>query len=464
MNKKVLEYNKYLSDKKIAIIGAGVSNIPLISYMANLSKDVVLFDKNELSVEVMNLVNKYNIGTFVGEDYLKKLVGFDVIFRSPSCLPNNEYLKAERERGAVITTEVEEVIKLAPCKVIGITGSDGKTTTTTLISIILERLGYNVFTGGNIGKPIFVNMDKVKEDDIIVLELSSFQLMDMSVSPDISVITNISPNHLDIHSSYQEYIDAKKCIFKHQNKDSILVLNYDDELVRSFAKESNSLIRYFSSKEKLKDSYVILDDKIMYNDDEIINVNDLKIKGRHNYINICTALSAIKDYITDMDKVIDIIKEFPGVNHRIEFVREINGVKWYNDSASSTPTRTIAGIYAFNEPIILIAGGYDKNIPYDVLSKPILEKVRVLILFGNTKNKIYDAVMEEKRKVSDSNLQIYVMDTLDEVIDVAYQVAKSGEVVLFSPASASFDMFKNAYQRGDIFKEKVMNIKNTDSD
>ena len=197
MNKKVLEYNKYLSDKKIAIIGAGVSNIPLISYMANLSKDVVLFDKNELSVEVMNLVNKYNIGTFVGEDYLKKLVGFDVIFRSPSCLPNNEYLKAERERGAVITTEVEEVIKLAPCKVIGITGSDGKTTTTTLISIILERLGYNVFTGGNIGKPIFVNMDKVKEDDIIVLELSSFQLMDMSVSPDISVITNISPNHLD---------------------------------------------------------------------------------------------------------------------------------------------------------------------------------------------------------------------------------------------------------------------------
>ena len=199
-----------------------------------------------------------------------------------------------------------------------------------------------------------------------------------------------------------------------------------------------------------------------FTDYELLVIDDCSKDNSKEVIDdICDNL---KDYITDMDKVIDIIKEFPGVNHRIEFVREINGVKWYNDSASSTPTRTIAGIYAFNEPIILIAGGYDKNIPYDVLSKPILEKVRVLILFGNTKNKIYDAVMEEKRKVSDSNLQIYVMDTLDEVIDVAYQVAKSGEVVLFSPASASFDMFKNAYQRGDIFKEKVMNIKNTDSD
>ena len=454
MNKKVFEFNDKLRDKKIAIIGAGVSNLPLIEYMAKLSDNVVLFDMKELSEDANDLVKKYNINTSLGDNYLEKLVGFDYIFRSPSCLPTNSYIEKEVDRGAIVTTEVEEVIKLSPCKVIGITGSDGKTTTTTIISEVLKSLGYTVHTGGNIGTPIFTNMDKVKEEDIIVLELSSFQLMGMRVSPNISVITNISKNHLDIHKDYQEYIDAKKNIFLHQNEEDIVVLNYDDELVKSFDKEAKGEVRYFSSKDKLNDNYYLEGEYIKYNDKVIINTKDLTIRGVHNYINICTVLNAIKDYITDMDKVLDIIKKFPGVHHRIEFIREIDGVKWYNDSASSTPSRTIAGINAFDEKIILLAGGYDKNIPYDSLAKPILDKVRVLILFGNTKDKIYDAVMKES-KIENKEVEIYIERTLEEVISRAKEVANEGEVVLFSPASASFDMFKNAYQRGDIFRELV---------
>ena len=454
MNKKVLELNNKLRNKRIAIIGAGVSNLPLIEYMAKLSNNVVLFDMKELSDEVLKLVNKYNIEISVGDKYLEKLVNFDYIFRSPSCLPTNPYIEKEKDRGAVVTTEVEQVIKLSPCKVIGITGSDGKTTTTTLISKVLSGLGYNVHTGCNIGTPIFVNMDSVDKDDIIVLELSSFQLMQMDVSPNISVVTNISKNHLDIHKDYQEYIDAKKSIFLNQSENDIVILNYDDELVKSFDREVKGEVRYFSSKTKLKDNYYLEDNYIKYNDEIILNTKDLKIRGVHNYINICTVLNTIKDYITDMDKALNIIKEFPGVHHRIEFVREIDGVKWYNDSASSTPSRTIAGINAFSEPIILLAGGYDKNIPYDSLAKPVLDKVRVLILFGNTKTKIYDAVINES-KLQNKEIEIYEENTLEEVIDRAKNVAKEGEIVLFSPASASFDMFKNAYQRGDIFRDLV---------
>ncbi len=456
MNKELEEFNNSLKDKKVAVIGAGVSNLPLFSYLNEVGALVTLFDKKkleDLSSSVKDCISKYNINLSLGDNYLENLVGFDVIFRSPSCLPTNPYLAREIERGAVVTTEVAEVVRLAPCKVIGVTGSDGKTTTTTLIAKMLETLGYRVFLGGNIGKPIFTSIKDMKSDDIVVLELSSFQLMDMEVSPDVSVITNISPNHLDIHGTYQEYIDAKKNIFKHQNSDGIVVLNYDDELVRSFDKEARGEVRYFSSRANLDDSYVLEGEYIKYNDEIIIDTKDLKIRGRHNYINICTALGAIHDYV-DLDKVLPMLKSFGGVNHRIEFIRELDGVKWYNDSASSTPTRTIAGISAFSEPIVLIAGGSSKNISYAPLAKPIIDNVSKLILFGATKNKIYDAVMEEVRR-NNSDLKIYVLDTLEEVVSVAKEISVPGEVVLFSPASASFDMFKNAYQRGDLFKEMV---------
>lgn len=460
MKENYESFKKELKTKKIAVLGAGVSNIPLLKQLACENCDVTLFDQKEkenINEDIQKLINEKKLKCFLGQNYLEGLKSFDIIFRSPSLLPSNPYLKEEESRGCYITTEVEEVIKYAPCKVIGITGSKGKTTTTTIVSKILENLGYNVYVGGNIGTPLFTKIEQLKETDIVVLELSSFQLMGMRTSPDIAVITNISPDHLDIHGSYEEYINAKKYIFKNAKKNSILVLNSEDEIVKNFAREFEGEVRYFGTNSTL-DTYYLKENKIWNKEKEIIDTTKLILKGKHNYINICAALSAIKDFIKDTSNLEAILKNIPSVPHRLEFVREIDGVKWYNDSASTTPDKCLGGLSAFSEKIVLIAGGSDKNIPYTPLAKPVTEKVSKLILFGQTKNKIYDAVMEEVKRTNNRSLKIYVLDDLESAISVAKKVAVSGEVVLFSPASASFDMFKNAYQRGDIFKKLVNDI------
>ena len=457
MNRELNKFNEELKGKNVAVIGAGVSNAPLIKYLINLNCKITLFDRNkldDLSKEVKDIIKKYKPNLSLGDDYLEKLIDFDIIFRSPSFLPTNPYLMKEMKKGAFVTTEVEQVIRLAPCKVIGVTGSKGKTTTTTIINEILKALGVSTYLGGNIGIPLFTKLKDMKKDDVVVLELSSFQLMGMKFSPNVALITNISPDHLDVHKDYDEYINAKKYILKNQDKDDVLVLNMDDKIVRKFSDEALGRVKYFGSS-KIKNSYYLKDDYIMYNEEKIIDTKNLILKGKHNYLNICAALNVVNE-IVDIpnDQIEDIVKNINSVHHRLEFVRELNGVKWYNDSASTTPDKSLAGINAFDERIVLIAGGYDKNISYDIIAKPILKKVSKLILFGDTKNKIYDAVMKEKKK-DNYDIKIYVMDTLEEVIDVAYEVSVSGEVVLFSPASASFDMFKNAYQRGDLFKELV---------
>lgn len=460
MKENYESFKKELKTKKIAVLGAGVSNIPLLKQLACENCDITLFDQKEkenINEDIQKLINEKKLKCFLGQNYLEGLKSFDIIFRSPSLLPSNPYLKEEESRGCYITTEVEEVIKYAPCKVIGITGSKGKTTTTTIVSKILENLGYNVYVGGNIGTPLFTKIEQLKETDIVVLELSSFQLMGMRTSPDIAVITNISPDHLDIHGSYEEYINAKKYIFKNAKKNSILVLNSEDEIVKNFAHEFEGEVRYFGTNSNL-DTYYLKENKIWNKEKEIIDTTKLILKGEHNYINICAALSAIKDFIKDTSNLEAILKNIPSVPHRLEFVREIDGVKWYNDSASTTPDKCLGGLSAFSEKIVLIAGGSDKNIPYTPLAKPVTEKVSKLILFGQTKNKIYDAVMEEVKRTNNRSLKIYVLDDLESAISVAKKVAVSGEVVLFSPASASFDMFKNAYQRGDIFKKLVNDI------
>lgn len=447
MNSKLDEFNKRLLNGKVAIIGLGVSNLPLLDYLYNLGcKDVVLFNDKEINVDV----SKYGYQVYEGDGYLDHLVGFDIIFRAPGCLPSQEELVREKERGAYITTEVEEVLKLSPAKTIGVTGSDGKTTTTTLIDLVLRSNGYKTYLGGNIGVPLFTKIGEMTKNDVVVLELSSFQLMDMDVSPDIAVITNISPNHLDKHKDYQEYIDAKKCIFKN-NDNGILVLNHDNEITSKFT--SSREIRYFSRYEETNAFYV-MNGMICYKGKEVFDTKKLHIRGVHNHENICACMSAVIDMV-DMEKSFQAISEFKGVEHRLEFVREVDGVKWYNDSVSSSPTRTIAGLNSYNERIVLIAGGYDKNLDYTPLARPILDKVSKLILFGATKDKIYDAVMKEK---SSENIEIYVENSLDDVVNRAKEVAVPGEVVLFSPASASFDMFKNFADRGDKFKDKVRSL------
>ena len=459
-NQKLEKFEKNIKNKKIAVIGIGVSNIPLIDYLFEKGAVVTIFDDREeekISREIIEKIKKYNFNYYFGKRNLDNLLGFEMIFRSPSCLPTKPELVKEKERGAIITTEIEQLIKMAPCKIIGITGSDGKTTTTTLTAKILEDAGYNVYLGGNIGIPLFTKLSEIKPGDIIVLELSSFQLMDMKVSPDISAITNITPNHLNVHKDYKEYIDAKKNIYRHQKSTGVLVLNADNELTNSCQEDANGDIILFSSKQKLDYGYIVEDGIIKECNDgirrHIISQDEIKLKGIHNLQNICTALALTKDLVST-ERALETIKEFSGVKHRLELVRILNGVEWYNDSASTSPTRGISAINSFNKEIILIAGGADKNLDYTPIGKPIVEKVKSLILIGQTANKIYEAVKKEAEK-QNKTVDIHMCQTFKQSLELAKRIAKPGQIVLFSPASTSFDMFKDMYDRGDKFRKEV---------
>ena len=460
-NKKLEKFEEELKTKKVAVIGLGVSNIPLIDYLKEKQADVTVFDDREeekISSEIIEKITTYKFKKFLGKGNLEHLKGFDIIFRSPSCLPTKPELVAEKNRGAIVTTEIEQLMKMAPCTIIGITGSDGKTTTTTLTYNVLKDAGFTVHLGGNIGIPLFTKLNEIKPKDIIVLELSSFQLMGMDISPERAAITNITPNHLNVHKDYQEYIDSKKNIFRYQDENGILVLNADNEITRECQKEANGKVIMFSSTQKLDNGFIVDDGIIKECEDgirrHIIDTKDLKIKGIHNYQNICTVLALTKGLV-DEDKAIQTIKQFSGVPHRLELVRTLNGVEWYNDSASTSPTRGISALNAFaNKEIILIAGGADKNLDYTPIGKSIVDRVKSLILIGQTAPKIFDAVKKELEEQHKS-LDIHMCETFIQSLELAKRIAKPGQVVLFSPASTSFDMFKDMYDRGDKFKEEV---------
>lgn len=467
INEKLLEFNNYLKGRKVAIIGLGISNIPLIDYLHDYKSNVTIFDGREIDdIEKCTLdkIVNYGMKFYFGKNYLENLVGFDIIFRSPSCLPTTPELMDEAERGAIITTEVEMVIELAPCLVIGVTGSDGKTTTTTLIHEILKEDGYTCYLGGNIGIPLFTKIKDMLPEDIIVLELSSFQLMNMKISPKISVITNITPNHLNVHSNMEEYIDAKKNIFKHQDETGLLILNYDNEITKKCFEEAPGKAIYFSSKNKIPDGYIYdsEDGKIKICENglrkHVFDTRNMKLRGVHNFENACSAIIATKDLVKK-ETIDKVLSDFKGVEHRLELIKETkNRIKWYNDSVSSSPTRTMAGLNAFAlKNIILIAGGYDKNLDYTVLGKPIVDNCKALILLGQTSNKIEKAVKQELKKTK-KDLEIYKCKSLYQTVQTANQLAKNGDIVLFSPASASFDMFKNFAERGEIFKQYVKEI------
>ena len=462
INAKLEKFNNWLKGKKVAIIGLGVSNGPLIDYMKNLKANVTVFDnktEDKIDRDILKKIKDYKIEKYFGDNYLSNLKEFDIIFKSPSCRPDLPEIEAEVKRGARLTSEIELVLELAPCKVIAVTGSDGKTTTTSLIYEILKDK-YKCFLGGNIGTPLFTRIKEMRQEDIVVLELSSFQLMTMKKSPSIAVITNVTPNHLDIHKSYEEYIEAKANIFRNQEENDKIILNYDNEITRNFAKIAKSKVEFFSSKEKL-DNGIIFDNGIIKISEDglrrhILKLKDTKLRGIHNAENICAAIAATRGLV-EIETQAKAIKGFEGVKHRLEFVRQINGIKWYNDSIASSPTRTIAGLNSFDEEIVLIAGGYDKHLDYEPIAEPILKKVKTLILIGQTSTKIFNAVKQKEDELN-KRIDIYKANTLEDAVQKAKEYAKSNQVVLFSPASASFDMFKNFEERGNKFKELVKNL------
>lgn len=461
-NKNLDEFKAYIKGKYVAIMGMGISNTPLIKYLMDLDANITVFDKKTEEELDKALIEEYAIQGVkfsLGENYLKNLVGYDIIFRSPSMRPDTPELEKELDRGAILTSEIEMLIDLCPGKIIAVTGSDGKTTTTTLIYKMLQEANYHCYLGGNIGIPLFAKIDEMKPEDIIVLELSSFQLMTLKKSPQIAVVTNVSPNHLDIHKSYEEYIEAKKNIFKYQDKDGIVVLNYDNDITRDFSLEAKGEVRYFSTKVKLDDGVILDNDIIKISDGkirtQIINTDEILLLGRHNIENACTAIAAVKDLVPP-ECIVKVLTTFKGVEHREEFVRTINGARWYNDSIGSSPTRTIAGLLSFKNKVILIAGGYDKHLDYTDLGRYIVDHVKALILLGQTKEKIKVATCAElANRENKIDLPIIECDTLEEAVKSAYNIAKEGDTVFFSPASASFDMFKNFEERGNKYKELV---------
>jgi UDP-N-acetylmuramoylalanine--D-glutamate ligase len=458
MENKFSEFKQFIKGKKVGVVGIGVSNIPLIHFLVKLQAVVTAFDKKTYSSlgEIASDFEKSGVKLVLGEDYLNDLTGFDVIFKTPSMrIDDPAFLKAKQE-GTYITSEMEEFIKYCPAKTFGVTGSDGKTTTTTIIYNILKREGYKTWVGGNIGTPLFANIEEIKEEDKVVLELSSFQLMTMTVSTDVAVITNLSPNHLDIHKDMTEYIEAKKNIFKYQKKSDAIVLNRDNELTYELRKEAVGKIKYFSISEKIENGAYFQNDKLFIMNKLVCNRDEIKLKGMHNVQNLLTAFCAVEDEVS-VASMREVAITFIGVPHRSEFVREVHGVKYYNDSIASSPTRTIASVKSFEKPVILIAGGYDKQIPFEPLAEEAYLNIKTLILVGATKYKIkqvFESVLKEKKIF----LEIILAESFAEAIHRAKAVAKPGDIVTLSPACASFDMFENFEVRGNKYKEIVMDL------
>ncbi len=395
----------------------------------------------------------------LGEHYLDKIEA-DVIFRAPGIRPDLPAIADAVKSGAVLTGEMPEFFELCPCKIIAVTGSDGKTTTTTLISKLLEAAGKRVFLGGNIGRPLLPLVDQMTADDVAVVELSSFQLQTMRKSPDVAVITNITPNHLNWHTDMNEYIDAKLNILRYQNETSLSVLNYENDITRDAAKLAKGRCVYFSSKripDNCRNFVYEKDGSIYFENNRIIESSDIMIPGRHNVENYMAAIAATLSVVTP--KIIkEVATSFPGVEHRNEFVRELNGVRYYNSSIDSSPTRTIAALNSYKEKLIVLCGGYDKHIPYDVLGTPMCERAKAVILAGTTAPKIKAAICESPL-YSEGHPALYDVNDYGEAVRLAQKISTPGDVVLLSPASASFDAFENFEERGRFFKSEVNKLK-----
>lgn len=447
------QYFSSLQNKKVAVLGLGVSNRPLVRLLLEFGCSVVGCDKTpreNLDAEVLQL-EQMGCKLHVGEDYLEG-VEADVVFRTPGMHPGNPAIVALRSRGAQITSEMEVFFEVCPCHLIAVTGSDGKTTTTTLISEMLKAAGKTVWLGGNIGTPLLPLVRKMQKEDYAVVELSSFQLMDMTRSPERALITNLAPNHLDIHKDMEEYVETKKNIFRYQDSNGLLVLNGDNEITASF--RGNGITRFFSRQ---GEAYVCLKDGVIFREGQpVLPVADILIPGVHNVENYMAAIAMVEGLVED-DVVRQVAKTFGGVEHRIELVRVKDGVKFYNDSIASSPSRTIAGLRSFPEKVILIAGGYDKHIPYDVLGPEICAHVKKLFLGGATGEKIRQAVVNCP-EYDPSALEIVDCGSFEPAVRAAAQAAKPGDVVLMSPASAAFDQFKNFMVRGDYYKKLVKEL------
>ena len=454
-----MEFEAYLESlqgKTVAVIGIGVSNQPLIRLLRSRNIAVTACDKKsrEALGAVAAELEAAGVTLRLGEDYLEHLTE-DIIFRTPGMRPDLPQLTAAVERGSVLTSEMEVFFEVCPCEMLAVTGSDGKTTTTTIISELLKAAGKTVHVGGNIGHPLLAETGEMKPEDLVVLELSSFQLMTMKKSPRIAVVTNLAPNHLDVHKDYAEYISAKENLFLHQGAGGVAVFNADNPDSVISAEKAVGEVRWFSRRKELENGVFLRGEAIVARfggvERQVMTTADIKLPGVHNIENYMAAIAAVDGLVPD-ETIRAFARTFGGVEHRIELVRTRKGVRWYNDSIASSPSRTIAGLRAFPERVILIAGGKDKGIPYDEIGPVINDHVKLLILCGATAGVIRAATEQAENF---EGLTILEAGDYHEAVAMADSAAREGDVVILSPASTSFDRFANFMERGRVFKEIV---------
>ena len=458
-------YLNSIRGRSVGVIGIGISNTPLLSLLLRAGADVTAYDRKEESAfdrALLRSLREQGCRFVFGEDYLSRL-DRDLIFRTPGLHPR--FLEEARQRGSEITSEMEVFFQVCPCTTVAVTGSDGKTTTTTILAELLRAAGRTVHLGGNIGHPLLAETGEMTAEDIAVLELSSFQLMTMTRSPHIAVVTNLAPNHLDVHRDYAEYISAKENIFTHQSAEDIAVFNADNEVTASFAGRETGSLRTFSRRGTVERGTYLSrdasgDGQAIWMANEtgrrmVLPLAEIKLPGVHNVENYMAAIAAVDGLVPD-EVIRDFARNFGGVEHRIELVRELDGVRYYNDSIASSPSRTIAGLNSFPEKLILIAGGKDKGISYESLGPVVNEHVKLLILCGATAGVIRASVEQAGNY---NGLEIVDVENYHQAVSLARSRARAGDVVILSPASTSFDRFANFMERGKAFKEIVNGLK-----
>mgnify|MGYP004513318597 CR=1 FL=1 len=436
-------------NKKFFILGMARSGYEVAKLLASMNNEILITDIKEQDAkhvqELIDLGVNYVI-TNEPENLLDS--SYDYMIKNPGIHLDHKCVIKAKELNIPIINEVELAYHLLPkdINIIGVTGSNGKTTTVTLIYEILKKANLNVHLGGNIGFPLSSLVKEIKQNDILLMEISDHQLLDMyDFKTNISVLTNISPTHLDLHGTYEHYKYTKKRIFNNHTNNDIAILNFDNNDVLEITKDIPSKIEYFSSTEK-KDAYID-DGTIYYSNEAVINIKDIKIKGSHNYENIMAAIMVVKKFNVSNDIIKEVLGTFNGVEHRIEFVRTLNGVDYYNDSKSTNPKSTITALSSFENPTILILGGYDRKEDLSVLSKYI-KNVKYIVGYGQTKEKV-------KLFAENNNIPCSIVDTIKEVVPICYKEAKENDVVLLSPACASWDQYDHFEERGDEYKELV---------
>ena len=464
MNAMADKFFDSIKGKKVTFIGIGTSNLPLIKLFVEKGAKVTACDKKNFEDLGQNGIKakEYGAELLLGENYLSE-IDADIVFRSPGTPFYKDELVALRNKGVVLTSEMEVFFDLCPCRIIAVTGSDGKTTTTTIISEFLKAAGFNVHLGGNIGKPLLPEIESVNDDDCAVVELSSFQLISMRKSPNIAVVTNLAPNHLDIHKDMQEYIDAKRNILLYQKQPCRAVLGYENEISRSMQADCKGKQVWFTRLHDTDNGAFLRkeDGMLCMAEDGVVTPflaqKDVKLRGLHNIENLLAAAAAVWGEVP-VEAIRQVGSTFTGVEHRIEPVRTLDGVLYYNDSIGTSPTRTIAGLRSFDRKVILIAGGYDKHIPYEPLAPEIIAHVKTLVLMGATGPRIEKALREDPG-FNEAALPIQHADNMQHAVELARAAAKPGDIIILSPASASFDLYPNFEVRGREFKKIVNALK-----